>query len=227
MMELDNRTTGIPDGRLRALLAAAVLGAALAATLQGCVPVVATGVAVGAMATLDRRSYGTQLEDQEIMVRAQRRIGDKLGERAYVYVTSYNRIVLLTGDAADERIKSEAEQIVRGVRNVREVANELKIGPITSGPVHANDTFITTKVKARFVEAKKFSPNLVKVVTEAGVVYLMGMVTSSEADAATDVARRTDGVKKVVRVFELVSDEEARRMDARRSQEPPADNGKK
>lgn len=220
-------TTGKPGGRLRPLLGAALLGVALTATLQGCVPVVATGVAVGTLATLDRRSYGTQLEDQEIMLRAQRRLGEKLGERAYVYVTSYNRIVLLTGDAADERIKAEAEQIVRGVRNVREVANELKIGPITSGAVHANDTFITTKVKARFVDGKKFSPNLVKVVTEAGTVYLMGMVTSTEADAATEIARRTDGVQRVVRVFELISDEEARKMDTRRSQEPPAGNNKK
>lgn len=214
-------------GRLRPLLAATLLGVALSAGLQGCVPVVATGVAVGTLATLDRRSYGTQLEDQEIMIRSQRRIGDKLGEKAYVYVTSYNRIVLLTGDAADERIKAEAEQIVRGVRNVREVANELKVGPITSGAVHANDTFITAKVKARFIDGKKFSPNLVKVVTEASVVYLMGMVTSTEADAATEIARRTEGVQKVVRVFELISDEEARKLDVRRSQEPPPANNKK
>lgn len=225
-MDQNNGTTGNRGGRWRPLLAATLLAAALGAGLQGCVPVVATGVAVGTLATLDRRSYGTQLEDQEIMIRAQRRIGDKLGEKAYVYVTSYNRIVLLTGDAADERIKADAEQIARGVRNVREVVNELKIGPITSGAVHANDTFITTKVKARFVEAKKFSPNLVKVVTEAGVVYLMGMVTSAEADAATDVARRTDGVQKVVRVFELLSDDEARQMDTRRTQEQPRNNKK-
>jgi osmotically-inducible protein OsmY len=107
------------------------------------------------------------------------------------------------------------------------VVNELKIGPITSGAVHANDTFITTKVKARFVEARKFSPNLVKVTTEASVVYLMGMVTNAEADAATDIARRTEGVQKVVRVFELLSDEEARRLDVRRSQEPANSSNKK
>lgn len=206
----------------RTLLSALALAASVAAALPGCFPVVATGVAVGTLATVDRRSYGTQLEDQTIELKANRRLSEGLGEKAYIYVTSYNRRALLTGDVVDEASKAEAERIVRGVDNVADVINEIRVGPISSLSSHANDTYVTSKVKARFVEANKFAANHVKVHTDSGIVFLMGLVTQAEADQATEIARNTNGVDKVVRVFEFISDEQAKRLDNRPPETPPA-----
>ncbi len=206
----------------RRLLTAAMLAASAAVVLPGCFPVVATGVAVGTLATVDRRTYGTQVDDQAIELKSDRRLSEGLGERAYLYVTSYNRRVLLTGDVVDEAAKAEAERIVRGVENVSDVINEIRVGPISSLGSHANDTYITSKVKSRFVEASKFSANHVKVHTDSGTVFLMGLVTRGEADAATDIARTTGDVNKVVRVFEYISDDQAQRLDKRPAESPPA-----
>lgn len=209
----------------RRLLAAMVIGASAAVALPGCFPVVATGVAVGTLATVDRRTYGTQVDDQAIELKSDRRLSEGLGEKAYIYVTSFNRRVLLTGDVVDNAAKAEAERIVRGVENVTDVINEIRVGPISSLGSHANDTYITSKVKARFVEDNQFAANHVKVHTDSGTVFLMGLVTQREADAATEIARTTGSVEKVVRVFEYISDDQAQRLDKRPTENPPA--GKK
>lgn len=193
-----------------------LLGIAAAGTLpllQGCFPVVATGVGAGAAMISDRRTSGTYVEDEGIEWKVSNRIRERFGNSAHVNVTSYNRNVLLTGEAPNETVRKELDTIVAGVEHVRGVINEVAIGPNSTLTARGNDTLITSNVKARFVDAGRFSAHAVKVVTEANVVFLLGIVTRSEADAAAEIARTSKGVSKVVRVFEYISDEEARRLD--------------
>ena len=163
---------------------------------------IGAGGAAAVSALEDRRTTGTQIEDQGIESRAQGRINERLGERAHVNVTVYNRMVLLTGEAWDEATRAEMESIVAAVPNVRTVTNEVQVSGLSSGPSRANDTALTAKVKGRLLNVKGLNPYHIKVVTEAGVVYLLGLVTETEADAAVEVARTTGGVRKVVKVFE-------------------------
>ncbi len=198
----------------RDYLALAVLLAATTGALQGCVPVVATGVAVGAvLATADRRSYGAQVDDQGIEVKADADLLQRNNDREHVNVTSYNRNVLLTGEVPDEATKAAIEKMIAAYPNVHSVTNDLRIAPPEAFGSRSNDAYITSMVKARFVESGKVNANLVKVVTEAAVVYLMGLVTQPEADAATEVARTTSDVRKVVRVFQYISEEQAKKLD--------------
>lgn len=172
--------------------------------VNGCAPLIVGGAAAtGVVVAEDRRTVGTLTEDQTIEVRAANRIADRV-KNAHVNVTSYNRMVLLTGEVPDAAAKATAEKITQGVDNVRHVYNELAIGPNSALSARANDTYLTSVVKARFVDAQRFSPVHVKVVTEARVVYLLGLVTRKEADAATEIARTTRGVHRVVRVFEYL-----------------------
>lgn len=170
--------------------------------LQGCFPVVATGVGAGALMVADRRTSGTYIEDQAIEIKAMNRLNDKFSDTVHVTVTSYNRSVLLTGETPTEAVKNEAEQVVRTVPNVASVLNEIVVGPLTPFSSHSNDTYISSKVKVRMIDANKFPANQVKVVTENGVVYLLGFVTRQEAEDAVEITRTTSGVKKVVKVFE-------------------------
>lgn len=202
------------DRLMLVALAAAVLG-----PLQGCVPVVATGVAVGALATADRRTYGVQVDDQGIVVKAEADLLQRFDDKVHVNVTSFNRNVLITGEVPDEATKAAIETMVSGYPNVQSVTNELRIAPPESYGSRSNDAYITSKVKARFVESGKVYANQVRVVTEASVVYLMGLVTQQEADAATEIARTTGDVRKVVRVFQYISEEQAKKLDL----PPPAD----
>jgi osmotically-inducible protein OsmY len=195
------------------LLAALLLGATVLPALQGCFPVVAAGVGTGVMATLDRRSLGTQTEDESIEWKAGSRVGDKLRDRGHFNFTSYNRKVLITGEVASEDYKAEAERIVGGIANVQGVHNELVVGPSSSLTDRSNDSFITSKVKSRSVDNGKFNPLHVKVVTEAGTVFLLGMLTQAEADAAIQVARTTSGVRKVIPLFETITPAKARELD--------------
>jgi osmotically-inducible protein OsmY len=149
----------------------------------------------------DRRSTGMLVEDQDIEFRTANRIKDKYAD-AHINVTSYNRLVLLTGEAPAAEARSEIERIAREVPNVRGIFNELQVKPVSALSARANDSYVTSKVKARFVDARKFNPIHIKVVTEDGTVYLMGIVKKQEAESATEVARTTSGVKRVVRVFE-------------------------
>lgn len=190
-----------------------ILLAALLPALAGCFGAAAVGAGAGALMLADRRVSETYLADEAIEVRAANRIAERFGEKAHVSVTSYNRTVLLTGEIPDAAAKAEAEQLAAGVPNVRAISNELAIAGPSSFTGRSNDAYITSKVKARFVDANRFGANHVKVVTEAGVVFLLGLVTQEEANAAVDIARTTGGVLKVVRVFEIITPEQARKID--------------
>lgn len=180
-----------------------VLLALLPALLfQGCVGVAVVGAGSAAMSAMDRRTTGVQIEDERIELVASNRSGEKLGDKAHINITSYNRNVLLTGEVADAAARDEVEKIVRGVPNVRGITNDLQVGPLAAMSSRASDAGITGKVKARFVDAGKFNAVHVKVVTEASVVYLLGIVTEAEANDAVEVARTTGGVRKVVKLFE-------------------------
>ncbi len=195
------------------LLAALVLGATLLPTLQGCFPLVATGATVGVLAAVDRRSVGTQTEDESIEWKTSARIRERLGDRVHVNITSYNRKVLLTGEAFTEEAKAEVDRITKEVPNVQGTYNELVIGPSSSFSARSNDAFITSKIKSRSIDNGKFNPVHVKVITEAGVAFLLGMVTQAEADAALQVASTTAGVKKVVNLLEIITVARAREID--------------
>jgi osmotically-inducible protein OsmY len=181
---------------------ALVLALIAAGLSSGCIALIGAGGAAAVSALEDRRTTGTQIEDQGIESRAQGRINERLGERAHVNVTVYNRMVLLTGEVWDEATRAEMESIVAAVPNVRTVTNEVQVSGLSSGPSRANDTALTAKVKGRLLNVKGLNPYHIKVVSEAGVVYLLGLVTETEADAAVEVARTTGGVRKVVKVFE-------------------------
>ena len=178
-----------------------VLLLAVIPALQGCVPAVAVGVGAGAMMAGDRRTSGNYIEDQNIEFKGGSRIGEKF-ESAHVNVTSFNRHVLLTGEAPSEEMKQGIGQVMMGVPSVIDVSNEIAIAQLASFSSRSNDTYITSKVKARMIDANRGVSDIVKVVTENGVVYLMGLVTHKEADTAVEIARTTSDVRKVVKVFE-------------------------
>jgi len=205
-------------GRRIALWMAA---AAAAACLHGCALVVGGAMVGGTMVALDRRTTGAQVEDQTIESKASNRARELVGDRGHVNVTSYNRAVLLTGEVANESDKVAVEQAVQRIENVRSTVNELAVALPSSMSTRSNDSYLTTKVKATFVDAKDLQANAFKVITERGNVYLMGRVTEREAARATDLARTVSGVQKVVRVFEVVS--EAELAEA----QPKADTAKK
>jgi osmotically-inducible protein OsmY len=170
--------------------------------LTGCFTAVFGGAAAGTAMAIDSRTSGVYIEDQNIEIKASKQVRKSLGEEAHINVTSYNLNVLLTGEVPNEAAKAEAERITKSVESVKNITNEIVVGPKTSISDRANDTYITSKVKAKFIAEKNFSANNVKIVTEASVVYLMGLVKKREADIATGLARTTDGVVKVVKVFE-------------------------
>jgi osmotically-inducible protein OsmY len=186
--------------------------AALAAGLSACAPLIVGGAVVGGVMAVDRRTTGTQIEDEGIELRAANRIRETLGDRAHVNVTSYNRQALLTGEVPSAQDRQTVEQIVSQVENTRSVVNDLAVMPASSLSQRSNDTFITGKVRASLVDAQDISANSFKVVTERNIVYLMGRVSQREANRATEIARGVSGVSKVVRVFEIVSEEELRRI---------------
>ncbi|HEU4647054.1 MAG TPA: BON domain-containing protein, partial [Burkholderiales bacterium] len=176
--------------------------------LQGCVEMAVVGAGVALATIEDRRTTGTQLEDRGIDLRAANRIDDRYGERVHVNVTSFNRYVLLTGEVPDEATRADIEAIARSVPNVSGVSNDLQIAGRSSTTSRSNDTLITANVKTRLVDANKANPFHVKVVTEAAVVYLLGIVTEQEAADTVEIARTTSGVRKVVKMFEYCKPDE-------------------
>ncbi len=197
--------------RTRPLQRMACLAAVLATTalLGACAPLLMGGAMAGtAMMVTDRRTSGTQVEDQAIELKAVSRVREAVGERGHVNVVSYNKLVLITGEVPNDADKAAVEQSVARIENVRSIVNELAVMGTTSLTSRSNDTFLTSKVKASFVDAKDLQANAFKVVTERGSVYLMGRVTEREAGRAADVARGVSGVLKVVRVFEVVTEAE-------------------
>ena len=174
--------------------------------LPGCALLIATGivsgVGTGVAVSQDRRTGGIFVEDEGIEMRGGKRISEKFGGSVHVNVTSFNRNVLLTGEVPSESIKREVGGLVTGVENVRNITNEIAVAGVSSFMSRSNDALITSKVKGRFMDAGKFQINHVKVVTENGIVYLLGLVKREEAQSAVEIASSTSGVKKVVKVFE-------------------------
>lgn len=193
-------------------LAAAAL-ITLLPMLQGCVPVIVGGAAAGVMSAHDRRSTGTQADDETTEWKAGNHVPDQYKTFSHINFTSYNRRVLITGEVPNEEAKAAIEAETRKLDGVREVYNELGIGPASSLGSRSTDSYIDSKVKARLVDSNQISANHIKVVTERAIVHLMGIVNAREAKVAVDVARTTSGVKKVVNVLEVVGDEDTRRLD--------------
>lgn len=189
-----------------------VLTTSTLATLTGCFPLVAGGMVTGALVAADRRTAGTVAEDQGIEVKAANRIQDNLGDRAHVNVTSYNRQVLLTGEVPSAQDKQLAEKVASGVENVRNIVNELTIMGKSTLTQRSSDSLVTGRVKANLIDAQDLFANSFKVVTERGTTYIMGRVTQREADRATAIIRGTDGVQRLVRVLEIISEDELARM---------------
>jgi osmotically-inducible protein OsmY len=196
-----------PSRYLGSMLLPAVIAVAVAAPLlTGCVPVVvAAGVGTGVMVATDRRSSGAQVDDEAIELKVAKAVGDRWGKEVHVNATSYNGIVLLTGEVPSTVVQDEVTQIAKTTDRVRLVQDYTTIGEVTDLGSRSNDSYITSKVKSRMVEAAKFAPNHVKVVTERGVVYLMGIVSRQEGNDAAQIAATTSGVARVVKVFEYTN----------------------
>lgn len=184
----------------------------LASALSACAPVMIGGAVMGSLVATDRRTSGAQLEDEGIELRGASRLREQLGERAHIVVTSYNRQVLLTGEAPTAQDRQLAENIVSKVENVRSLVNEVAIAGNSSLSQRSSDLLVTGRVKAGLVDAKDLFANAFKVTTERGTTYLMGRVTQREADRATEIARSVPGVQKVVRVLEIISEQELQNL---------------
>jgi len=200
-------TLAFPSPRRTALAALLAAGSVLVA---GCAPLVIGGAAAATgMVATDRRSAGTQVEDQTIEVKADSAATSLLGDKAHVVVTSYNRVALITGEVPTEADKAAVDKAIAAVQNVRSTVNDLAVMPNSSLTTRSNDSIITGQVKAGFLDAKDLSVNSIKVVTERGVVFLLGLVTEAEAQRAVGIARSVGGVQKVVRVFEIITPAQA------------------
>jgi osmotically-inducible protein OsmY len=192
---------------------------AAATSISACAPLLVGGAVVGtSLMVTDRRTSGTQLEDQNIELKAMTRTREAVGERGHVSATSYNRTLLLTGEVAADTDKVAVEQAVTKIEGVRSVVNELVVAGSSSLAARSNDAILTSKVKASFVDAKDVFANAIKVVTERGTVYLMGRVTEREANRASDIARSVGGVQKVVRVFEVITEAELADLQPKQAQ---------
>ena len=205
--------------------------ASLLSTLVMCLglascaaPIIFGGVMGGAMVASDRRTTGIQVEDEMIEQRSATAIRENFGSKEHVNITSYNRQVLITGEVSSDAVKRQIESLIRKIENVRtDVVNELAIGPASSVGERASDVLLVAKVKASMVDTEDVFANVYKVVGERGTIYLMGRVTQREAKSATDVVRGVGGVKRVVRVFEYITEDELRAMQSRRSDSKSVD----
>ncbi len=196
-----------------------IAGLAAATALSACAPLLVGGAVVGtSMVVTDRRTSGTQLEDQSIEIKGQTRVREAVGERGHVNITSYNRNVLLTGEVAAETDKAAVEQAVAKIEGVRAVVNELAVMGSSSIASRSSDLVLVSKIKASYVDAKDVFANAIKVVAERGTVYLMGRVTEREATRATDIARGVPGVLKVVKVFEIITEAELAEIQPKQAQ---------
>lgn len=207
---------------IRRLALALAAAATVATSLSACLPLIAGGAMGGTLMAIDRRTSGTQVEDEGIELRSVGRIRDNVMGEVHVNVTSYNRQVLLTGEVPSEQTKLLVQQVVSQVDNVRSIVNELAVEPKSSLATRSSDTIVTGKVKATLVDTPDLFASAFKVVTERGTVYLMGRVTQREADRVADVVRGVSGVKRVVRVLEIISEEELQRLVPAGSSNPPA-----
>ncbi|HJU71034.1 MAG TPA: BON domain-containing protein [Paucimonas sp.] len=195
-------------------LAMIALCGAVMVSLQGCIEMAVGTAVVGTLAATDRRTFGAQTEDKAITVKGETRIARLVGDAGHVNVASFNRKVLLTGEVRDEAMKQAVEREAGAIEGVQSIVNELEAGGLTSMTSRSNDTLITGKVKASFVDTHDLYANSVKVVTERGIVYLMGRVTQREGQLAAEVARGVSGVRKVVKVFEYITDDELKQLNS-------------
>jgi osmotically-inducible protein OsmY len=193
-------------------LATIALCGVVAMSLQGCIEMAIGTAVMGTLAATDRRTFGAQTEDKAIALKGETRIAGLVGDAGHVNVTSFNRKVLLTGEVRNATMKEAVEREAAAIEGVQTVFNELNIAGTSSLTSRSSDSLITGKVKASFVDAKDLYSNAIKVVTERGVVYLMGRVTSREGALASEVTRGVGGVQKVVKVFEYITDEELRQL---------------
>jgi len=198
--------------KLKRPMATIALCGVAAISLQGCIEMAVGSAVMGTIAATDRRTFGAQAEDKAIAVKGETRIPSIVGDSGHVNVASFNRKVLLTGEVKDEAMKDAVEREAAAIDGVQSVVNELGIGFVSSYSSRSNDVLITGKVKASFVDTKDLYANSIKVVTERGIVYLMGRVTQREGNLAGEVARGVGGVVKVIKVFEYISDEELKKL---------------
>jgi len=197
--------------QLQTVVYGAVLLASLA-SLSACAPLIVGGAVMTGVMVTDRRTTGTQVEDESIEIKVASAVRQDLGDRVHLNVTSFNRQVLLSGEVRTAADKERAEKLASSQENVNAVVNDLVVMPVSSLTQRSKDIVITGRIKAAFVDAKDLQVNAVKVVTERGIVYLMGRVTAREAKRATEIARGMSGVTKVVRVFEEISEQELQRL---------------
>ena len=189
-----------------ALLAAAFSG------LSACAPLIVGGAVMTGIVATDRRTAGAQVEDEGIELKVASAVRQALGDRVHLNVTSFNRKVLLSGEALTQADKDRAEKLAQSQENIQSVVNDLAVAPPSSLMQRSKDTVTTSQVKAAFIDAKDLQVNAIKVVTERGAVYLMGRVTAREAKRASDIVRGIGGVTKVVRVFDEISEDELKRL---------------
>ncbi|HEX4855507.1 MAG TPA: BON domain-containing protein [Limnobacter sp.] len=209
--------------RTRSSAICAMLLASLAApVLSGCFMGAVAGITAGSLAAADRRTVGTQVEDRSLQLKAESAIRESFGDLVHVNATVYNRQVLLTGEAPDEATRSRVEARVSTLPNIRLIVNDIQVGFKSSLSARSNDAFLTTKVKASLLDAQDIFANSFKVSTEAGVVYLMGLVTEREANRAASIAAGVPGVVKVVKVMEMISEAELSRLSATPNNGTPA-----
>jgi osmotically-inducible protein OsmY len=197
--------------RRHPLVTTALVGALTIASLvslQGCVLLLGAGAVAGGLSLNDRRTSGTQIEDQSIELKSGGRIRDAIGDKAHINVTSYDRIALISGEVPTDADKAAVEKAIAGIEGVTNVVNELEVGANSTISTRSSDTVITTRVKSALIDAKDVQASAIKVVTERGNVYLMGRVTEREAVRASEVARAQPSVLKVVRVFEILTEEQ-------------------
>ncbi|MGV1044504.1 BON domain-containing protein [Limnohabitans sp.] len=197
---------------LQSLVLTSTLAALALSGLSACAPLLLGGAVMTGMVATDRRTTGSQVEDEGIEIKVGSAIRQELGDSVHLNVTSYNKQALLTGEVRTQALKERAEKLAQSQENVRTVVNDLAVTLPSSLSQRSKDTVITGQVKAGFLDAKDLQVNAIKVVTERGIVYLMGRVTPREAKRATDIARSVGGVSKVVRVFEEISEAELQRL---------------
>ena len=172
--------------------------------LQGCLAAAAGGAATGASIATDRRTTGTIVDDQSIELKATYNLSQHkdLWKASHINVISYNNVLLLVGQTPSEHYKQEAEEAVSNIPKIRQVHNELTIAEPASLGTRSNDSWITTQIKTKLIGHKDINAGRIKVITEEGVVYLMGITTPEEEMIATNIARETSGVERVVQIFE-------------------------
>jgi len=190
-----------------------IIALVIALQLSACGVLAVGGVAAGAAVMADRRTPGVQAIDKGIELEANNALSKKFGDNAHINVASFNQKVLLTGEVRDSDIKGQAGDYVKAMKNVRSMYNELAIGPNSSYGSRANDSYLESKIKAQMIFTEKLPSNSMDIVAEGSSVYLLGILTQSEADLAKKVASNTNGVKDVYVYFDIISDAEKTRLE--------------